>query len=84
MMNEEKITEMNNEQLNAVAGGSLIPGDGSGSYTIRDEEGNVIGTFNTLEEAQFFASGFCPRCRKIFESQSERLAHMKAWASGQK
>ena len=64
--------------------GIVVAKDLAFEYIRRDEEGNVIGTFSTLEEAQFFASGFCPRCRKIFESQSERLAHMKAWASGQK
>ena len=81
-MSEEKSIKLHNEQLNAVASGDYARG--SGGYTIYDEQGNVIGTFTTLEEAQFFASGFCPRCRKSFDSQADRLAHMKAWASGQK
>ena len=81
-MSEEKSSKLNNGQLNAVTGGGYARG--SDGYTIYDEQGNVIGAFSTLEEAQFFASGFCPRCRKNFDSQADRLAHMKAWASGQK
>ena len=80
-MSEEKNSKLNNEQLYTVTGGGYTD---SGGYTIRDEEGNVIGSFSTLEEAQFFASGLCPRCGKTFASQTDRLNHMKAWASGQK
>ena len=81
-MSEEKNIKLNNEQLNAVTGGDYAPG--SDGYTIYDPQGNTVGAFATLEEEQFFASGLCPRCKKHFDSEADRLAHMKAWASGQK
>jgi len=63
------------DQLGQVAGGG---------YEVVDGSGNVIGTYNTLEEAEFAASGICPRCGKVFSGKQAIDNHIKEWASGQK
>ena len=88
-MDEKKTIKLNNEQLNAVAGGDADFPDTDGlgdsrGVTINDQNGEPIATFNTFEEAKFYVTGLCPRCGKTFASQSDRLNHIKAWASGQK
>ena len=81
----EEIKNLNPEELENVAGGMIGQGvsvgfeivDGSGN-------GNAIGYYNTLEEAEFAASGICPRCGKVFSDTQAIDNHIKEWASGKK
>ena len=70
----EEIKNLNPEELENVAGG-MIGGSGNG---------NAIGYYNTLEEAEFAASGICPRCGKVFSDTQAIDNHIKEWASGKK
>ena len=79
----EEIKKLNPEDLENVAGGLIGQGDGGG-FEIVDGSGNAIGTYKTLEEAEFAASGICPRCGKVFSGKQAIDNHIKEWASGQK
>ena len=88
-MDENNKIELTMDQLNAVAGGDADFPDTDGlgdsrGVTINDQNGEPIATFNTFEEAKFFVTGLCPRCGKTYASETDRLNHIKAWASGQK
>jgi hypothetical protein len=37
-----------------------------------------------LEEAEFAASGICPRCGKAFSGKQAIDGHIKEWATGKK
>ena len=81
----EEIKNLNPEELENVAGGKIGEG-GDGWYEIVDGSGNgnAIGYYNTLEEAEFAASGICPRCGKVCSGKQAIDDHIKEWASGQK
>ncbi len=81
----EEIKNLNPEELESVAGGMIGQGV-NGGFEIVDGSGNVIGStyYNTLEEAEFAASGICPRCGKVFSDTQAIDNHIKEWASGQK
>lgn len=81
----EEIKNLNPEELENVAGGRIGQGV-SGGFEIVDGSGNgnAIGYYNTLEEAEFAASGICPRCGKVFSDTQAIDNHIKEWASGKK
>ena len=83
-MNEE-IKKLNPEDLENVAGGTIGQGV-NGGFEIVDGSGNgnAIGYYNTLEEAEFAASGICPRCGKVFSGKQAIDGHIKEWATGKK
>ena len=82
-MNEEN-KMLSLEALKNVAGGKIGQGDGGGFEIVDGSgNGNAIG-YNTLEEAEFAASGICPRCGKVFSGKQAIDDHIKEWASGQK
>ena len=81
----EEIKNLNPEELENVAVGMIGQGV-SGGFEIVDGSGNgnAIGYYNTLEEAEFAASGICPRCGKVFSDTQAIDNHIKEWASGKK
>ena len=79
----EEIKKLDLKDLENAAGGKIGEG-GDGWYEIVDGSGNAIGTYKTLEEAKFAASGICPRCGKVFSGKQAIDNHIKEWASGQK
>ena len=81
-MNEEN-KMLSLKELKNVAGGRIGQGAGGG-FEIVDGSGNANGYYNTLEEAEFAASGICPRCGKVFSGKQAIDDHIKEWASGQK
>ena len=82
IMSEEK-KNMNLDELENVVGGTIGQQPGGG-WKVIDNDGNVIESYNTLEEAEFAASGICPRCKKIFSGKEAINAHIKEWALGRK
>ncbi len=81
----EEIKNLNPEELENVAGGMIGQGV-NGGFEIVDGSGNgnAIGYYNTLEEAEFAASGICPRCGKVFSGKQAIDGHIKEWATGKK
>lgn len=79
----EEIKKLDLKDLENAAGGKIGEG-GDRWYEIVDGSGNAIGTYKTLEEAEFAASGICPRCGKVFSGKQAIDNHIKEWASGQK
>ncbi len=81
----EEIKKLDLKDLENAAGGKIGEG-GDGWYEIVDGSGNgnAIGYYNTLEEAEFAASGICPRCGKVFSGKQAIDGHIKEWATGQK
>lgn len=83
MSEENKMLSL--EELKNVAGGKIGQGDGGGFEIVDGSgNGNAIGYYNTLEEAEFAASGICPRCGKVFSDTQAIDNHIKEWASGKK
>ena len=83
-MNEEN-KMLSLEELKNVAGGRIGQGAGGGFEIVDGSgNGNAIGYYNTLEEAEFAASGICPRCGKVFSDTQAIDNHIKEWASGKK
>ena len=77
----EKEKELNLNALDAVAGGTIQQNEYG--FQVVDLNGNVIGYYHTLEEAEFYASHICPRCRKSFQNEADIANHIKSWESGQ-
>ena len=85
MSNEKR--ELTPKGLKNVAGGAIIPDgipDEGSNIVMYDQNGNAVGTYQSLEEAKFYASGVCPLYKKMFNSKAGISNHIKAWASRQK
>lgn len=72
-----QLKPINLEDLEGVAGGAIQQNDNG--FQVVDPDGNEIGYYHTLEEAEFYASYICPRCKKIFSSNAEVANHILTW-----
>ena len=75
---DDEIKKLNPEVLKKASGGEIPMNSQTFGTDIVE-----IGNSNKLQERAFAATGICPRCGKIFASQSEIAGHIKAWAAGQ-
>ena len=56
--NEKELENLNLKNLEGVAGGAIQQNDNE--FQVVDPDGNEIGYYHTLEEAEFYASHILP------------------------